>query len=408
MSTSHWHATLERPPLPDDEPPARAEVAVVGGGVLGAMAAYWLARAGARPVLIERGGPAAGASGHNGGLCSAGTAEGYPEAVARVGRRTARDVWALSRDGVALLQAVVAEEGIECQLRPTGNLGLALDEGQLATFGRAAAMLREDGFGGVELLDRDGAAAALGAELGPEVVGGKLNRDAASLHSARLVHGVLAAAARRGARLCWGAEARALRAAGGLVVVETSRGAIEAGAAVVAVNAWGGDLLPGLAGVITPVRGQALATARMAPTLRRAFGASLTPTGEYGQQTPDGAVIFGGCRAVAPGRDVGAREMVPTEVVQAAIEGALGRLFPALAGVPVERRWAGLMGFTADYLPVAGAAPGAPGVWFAGGFCGHGMPFAAPLGRLLAEAALAGVAPAGLAPLSLGRASLAL
>lgn len=406
MNHSHWHATLDRPALRDAEPPARADVVVIGGGVLGAFAAYWLARAGAAPVLIERGGPAAGATGHNGGLCSVGAAESYPGAVARHGRDAARQVWALSLDGFALLREVVAAEAIDCDLRQSGHVGLALDEGQLAGFRETVASLSADGFTGVELLDPGQARDALGTALGPEVVGAKLNRNAASLHSARLVHGVLTAAARHGARLCWGTEVTGLRTVGRDVEVSTRRGTVVAGAAIVAVNAWSGDLLPGLAGVVTPVRGQALATVSTEVKLRCAFGASLTPTGEYGQQTPDGSVIFGGCRALAPGRDVGVRDMAPSEAVQSAIDAALGRLFPALAGLPVARRWAGLMGFTPDYLPIAGAAPELPGVWFAGGFCGHGMPFGAPLGRVLAEAALEGSAPAGLGPFRLSRPTL--
>lgn len=406
MNLSHWHATLDRPALHADDLPARAGVAVIGGGVLGAMTTYWLARAGAAPVLLERGGLAAGATGHNGGLCVAGTAEGYADAARRLGRDVARAVYAMSLEGYELLREVVAAEEVDCDLRPAGNLGLALDEAQLAAFRDVAALLHEDGFDGVELLDRAAAEECMGTALGAEVVGAKLNTNAASLHSARLVHGLLAAAARHGARLCLGAEVRGLRATGGGVAIETGRGALEAGAVVVAANAWSGDLLPGLGDVVTPVRGQALATAPAPLRLRCPFGASLTPTGEYGQQTPGGQVVFGGCRALAPGRDVGVREMAPTAELQAALDGALGRLFPALAGLPVERRWAGLMAFTPDYLPVAGAAPGLAGVWFAGGFCGHGMPFAAPLGRLLSEAALSGQAPAALAPFSLERASL--
>ncbi len=406
MNLSHWHATLERPALPSSDLPRRAEVVVLGGGVLGAFTTYWLARAGAAPVLIERGGPAAGASGHNGGLCVAGAAEGYPDAAARLGRETARAVWSLTLGGLALLQQVTAEEAIACELRPTGNLGLALDEEQLAAFEHGVAMLHEDGFTGVEILDLEAAGDYIGAALGPQVVGAKLNRNAASLHSARLVHGVLAAAARHGARLCWNTEVTGVRSAGGVVTLETGGGQIEAGAAALALNAWSGDLLPALAGLITPVRGQVLATAPAPAMLRCGFGASLTPTGEYGQQTPDGTVIFGGYRAVAPGRDVGVREMAPSAPVQQALDEGLGRLFPALADLPAERRWAGLMGFTPDYLPVAGAAPDLPGVWFAGGFSGHGMPFAAPFGRLLSEAATTGRAPEALAPYRLERASL--
>lgn len=406
MNRSYWHATLDRPQLPAAELPRQADVVVVGGGVLGAMATYWLARRGAAPLLLERGGLAAGATGHNGGLCSAGTAEGYAAAAARVGRPAARQVWALSHEGFELLHELVADERIDCELRRTGNLGLALDEAQLAAYAEGVALLREDGFAGVELLDRQQAQDCLGAEFGPEIVGAKFNQHGSSLHSARLIHGVLSAAARMGARLCLDVEVTALEASSGLVTIQTRRGPIVAGAVVVAVNAWSGDLLPELGGLITAVRGQALATGPAPVRLRCPFGASVTATGEYGQQTPAGALIFGGCRAVAPGRDVGVREMAPTVAVQTAIDEALGRLLPAMAGVEVERRWAGLMAFTPDYLPIAGAAPGREGVWFAGGFCGHGMPFAAPLGRLLAEAALSGRTPEALAPLDPERQSL--
>jgi len=72
----------------------------------------------------------------------------------------------------------------------------------------------------------------------------------------------------------------------------------------------------------------------------------------------------------------------------------------------VARRWAGLMAFTADYLPVAGAAPGLPGVWVTGGYCGHGMPYGSRVGQLLAEAAMTGTTPAPLAPLRLDRPTL--
>jgi gamma-glutamylputrescine oxidase len=402
---SHWHATLSRPALPVVDLPAVADVVVLGGGVHGAAAAYWLARAGAAPLLIDRTGPAAGASGNNGGLCVTGTAEGYPGAVARLGREPARAAWAVSAEGFALLQQIVAEEAIDCDLRPCGQLSFALDEDQLAGYRRSVEALAAEGFA-AELLDREAAQALTPTPLGPEVVGARLNPNAAALHSARLVYGLLAAAVRHGARLCLGVAATSLeRGAGGLRVV-TDKGVVGAGAAVVALNAWSGELLPALAGLITPVRGQALATVPVAPALPYAFGVSVTPTGEYGQQTPDGAVIFGGCRAAAPGRDVGAREMVATPEVQAALDAALPRLFPALAGVPVARRWAGPMAFTPDYLPIVDAAPGLPGVWFAGGFCGHGMPFAPVFGRLLAQAATTGAKPAALGPFSLSRPTL--
>jgi gamma-glutamylputrescine oxidase len=403
---SYWHATIDRDPMPSDELPGETAVAVVGGGVLGACTALWLARAGLAPLLIERAGPAAGASGHNGGLLVAGAAEGYPAAIARLGRNVARAVYTLTLEGFGLMRDLVREEGIDCDLRLPGNVNLALGEGELAEMGRAVALLREDGFA-AEMLDRQSLQELVGAPLGAEVAGAKLNPTAGALHSARLVHGLMAAARRHGARLVWGAELRGARREGGGLLLQTSRGDVRAGAAVLALNAWSGDVFPALADLITPVRGQALATAPVAPMLRGGFGASLTPTGEYGQQAADGRVIFGGCRAAAPGRDVGVREPGGSPEVQAALDAGLARIFPSLADTPVELRWSGTMAFTRDYLPIVDALPDLPNTWFAGGFSGHGMPYAAIVGRLLAQAAASGGLPAALAPLHLSRPTLA-
>lgn len=408
MTRSHWHATLDQAPLPGHELPPHAEVVVVGGGILGAMITYWLTRAGVAPLLLEQGGPAAGASGNNGGLCITGTPEPYPIAVQRLGRARAQEVWALTLRGLAMLRSVVEEEGIACDLRPDGHLELAANPAQLAALTQAAVELQADGFQS-SIVDRTAITPLLGLPPGDELLGARYNEAAARLHSARLVHGLFAVTARRGARFCWKTPVTSLdiSASPRQVTLTTPRGVVTASAAVVALNAWSSDLLPELAGIVRPVRGQALATAPVAPSLNLAFGVDLTPTGEYGQQTVDGTIVFGGCRALAPQRDVDIREPVPTPLVQDALDTALGRIFPSLAGVPVVRRWAGLMGFTPDYLPVAGSVERLPGVWFAGGFCGHGMPFAGPFGRLLAEAALAGTLPPELEPYRLQRPTLA-
>ena len=58
------------------------------------------------------------------------------------------------------------------------------------------------------------------------------------------------------------------------------------------------------------------------------------------------------------------------------------------------------------FLPVADAVPEMPGVWAAGGFCGHGMPFGPVFGKLLAEASVTGEAPAALEPFRLNRPTL--
>jgi glycine/D-amino acid oxidase-like deaminating enzyme len=400
---SYWHVTA--PPLePADALPDAADVVVVGGGMLGCWAAYWLARAGAAVTLIERAAISWGATGRNGGFVSAGVAEGYVGAVARVGRDDALAVYQLSREGRDIVRQVIADEGIDCDYREAGTLNLALTPESHAEHRHAAEALAAEGVA-AELLDRQGLGAYIRTPLGPDIVGGLYFPDNALLHSARYLSGVAAAARRHGARLCQ-AAVTGLTPNGAGTLVSTSRGDVQAGRVIVGVNAWTDELLPELAGLIVPVRGQILAYAPLPPTFLTGVGASVTPTGEYWQQTLDGSIVLGGCRADAPHGDVGVRAPVPTPDVTTKIEEIFPRLFPALEGLPVARRWAGLMAFTADYLPVADAAPGLEGVWFAGGFCGHGMPFGPRLGQLLAEAATTGSTPQQLAPLRLTRPTL--
>jgi glycine/D-amino acid oxidase-like deaminating enzyme len=401
---SYWLATAPGAFAANDLP-ATAGVVVIGGGLLGASTAYWLARSGADVTLIEAQAIAGGASGRNGGFVVAGTAAAYPQAIEQHGYAAARAVWTLTLENRALLRQALAEEAIDCDYREPGLLHLALSSSQLDRLAQIVAALRADQFD-AELLDRTQTQELIGTPLGPEIAGGLFASENALLHSARLVQGLARAAARHGARICEGTPALELLADDGGVLVRTQRGDLRASAAIVAINAWSAQLVPALAGLVTPVRGQVLSYAPSAPVFRCGMGAAVTPTGEYWQQAPDGSIILGGCRAAAPGGDAGVTSLEPTAEVQAAIEQIFPRLFPSLGELRVERRWAGLMAFTSDGMPIADRAPGLPGGWIVGGFCGHGMPFGMRLGQLLAEAATSGTKPEALAPFRLDRPTL--
>jgi glycine/D-amino acid oxidase-like deaminating enzyme len=401
MTTSHWHATFTPTPLPLVDLPRHASMVVLGNGVLGATTALWLARAGHAPLVVDRGGPAAGASGRNGGLLVPGTTNGYLETITQLGAAAARDLWAFTAHGVALMKQVIAEEQIACDLAEVGNLNVLIRDEQFQHAAATVERLRADGFA-AELLDRVATQEVAGMPLGAEVVGAKLNPLAATLHSAKLVYGLTAAALRHGARRAEATVQQISATADGVTIV-TDQGALTAERVIVTANAWSGDVLPELADLITPVRGQVLTAFPEGPRLRTGFGASVTATGEYGQHCADGSFLIGGCRAIADGRDVAVRSLDTSEPVQHALEDCLRRLFPTLATGPIRRRWAGTMGFTPDYLPIIDAAQEVPGVWYAGGFSGHGMPFAAIVAQCLAEAATTGQLPAATAVLGRGR-----
>jgi glycine/D-amino acid oxidase-like deaminating enzyme len=61
------------------------------------------------------------------------------------------------------------------------------------------------------------------------------------------------------------------------------------------------------------------------------------------------------------------------------------RRFPSLADVAISKRWSGAVGMTADHLPIVGEPDGVPGVFFAGGWNGHGVAMATASGATIAE-----------------------
>jgi glycine/D-amino acid oxidase-like deaminating enzyme len=400
---SYWHVTAP-PPTPEDALPDSADVVVVGGGMLGVWTTYWLAKAGANVALVERNAISWGATGRNGGFVIAGLAEGFTGGAERIGSEAAWNVWRLTEEGRQIVHDVLEAENIDCDYRLDGTIGLALSSDELTAMHNSAAMLRDHGVN-VESLDRQALQELILTPLSDEILGGVYHRSNALLHSAKYLAGVAGAAKRHGAKLCLANVERLTPSADG-VLVETSNGTIRAGKVVVGVNAWTDELVPALNNLVVPVRGQILSYAPIPKVFTTGIGASVTPTGEYWQQTLDGSIVLGGCRDDAPNDDVNVREPVPTDEVIAKIDAVFPRLFPKLEGLKVSNAWAGLMAFTSDYLPVADAAPDMPGVFVAGGFCGHGMPFGPRLGQLLAEATATGTVPDALHPLRINRPTL--
>jgi gamma-glutamylputrescine oxidase len=153
---------------------------------------------------------------------------------------------------------------------------------------------------------------------------------------------------------------------------------------VVATDGYTRGLLPELDGAIAVWRGQVLATA---PVRERVIPFPIYARWgyDYLQQLADGRLVVGGRRDV----DLEA-EATREESTSPAVQGAIESLVRDLLGhVPeVTHRWAGLMGFTPDYLPLVGALPGRAGVWVSVGYSGHGNVLGFACGEHVAEAVL--------------------
>jgi glycine/D-amino acid oxidase-like deaminating enzyme len=388
-SLSLWWDTLPgplglRPPLDGD---TEVDVAVVGGGFTGLWTAYYLAEADPtlRIVVLERDVVGFGASGRNGGWCSALFAAsgekldrvGGPGAGAAMRRAMEETVDEVGR--------VVAAEGIGCGFAKAGTVVLARTPAQLARCRQEVDHARSVGIGegDLRLLTATEAADRVGAT---DVLGATFTPHCAAVDPARLVRGLAEAVERRGVTIVERTPVLAL----GPGVVETSRGTVRATTVVRATEGYTPDLR-GQGRTVVPVYSLMIATEPLPDRLWEELGLADRPTFSdhrhlviYGQRTEDGRFAFGGRgapyhfgSAVRPGFDVDGS-------VHDALARTLVELFPALADVAITHRWGGPLAIARDWFPSVGLDPATRVAW-AGGYVGDGVSTTNLAGRTLTD-----------------------
>jgi sarcosine oxidase subunit beta len=351
----------------------RFDVIVVGGGVVGCSTAYRLARRGRRVLLLEKRGIASGASGRNGGITGAGSS---------MHAEHGNKVYSVTSANWRLMQTIAEELGADIQLRTPGTFDVATTPEQLAHITDVVAMQQREGLD-VHLLDRETAREMMPA-LSPEILGAEYAVERGHLWPFALVHAFADNARKLGAEIRSGVTVSGLRERGGRIEgVETDHGPFFAADVVLATNAWTPHLLDLPAGAIVPARGQILVTPALPPTLPYAFGTNFDK--EYGRQTATGQILCGGYRRLDDDEGLGHEDEQVTPAVLAGIAQCLVGLFPCLDQVRVVRCWAGIMGFTADGLPLIGRWEQLSGLTVAAGFNGNGFSWAAITGQLVAD-----------------------
>jgi gamma-glutamylputrescine oxidase len=357
-TTSYWLED-DAEPLPASRPLAGApEVIVIGGGVTGCSCALTLAERGVAVRLHDAREIAGGASGRNGGFALRGAATPYDVARDQFGRDRARLLMALTERTLDRFAELAGDA-----FRRVGSLRLAFGADECDALRREHDALRQDGFE-VDWLDE------LPVPLDRLYAGALLHPPDGVLHPARWVRRLARRAAEAGAELRVGERVE---------VVD-----LAAPAVVVAADGFSESVLPELAGIVTPTRGQVLITAPLAE-LRYERPHYARDGYDYWHQRADGRLVIGGSRDAAFADEQTAVEDT-TPVVQERIEALAAQL--AGERPRVECRWAGIWGTTPDGSPLVGPVPGRDGVWIAGGYSGHGNVLGLACGDLVARAVL--------------------
>jgi glycine/D-amino acid oxidase-like deaminating enzyme len=393
--------------------PRGADAVVVGAGMVGAACALYLARAGLRPCVVERGAPASGTtSAGEGNILVSDKLPGPELALALHGlalwQRLAEELdtgdggasAAMAGPGRAGEPLPAASRG-GFEMESKGGLVVAHDGAQLDALRTLAAAQRAAGV----LVEPADPAGLLELEpcLAPDLAGGALYRQDCQVQPMLATASLLAEACRLGATLVTRTEVLAAeRGHGGAVAaLITDRGRVAAPVVVNAAGPWSAEVASRLGTrlPVRPRRGHILVTEPLPPVVRR-----KVYEGDYVDAVQGDSEDAAACSAVVEGtasgtiligssREFSGFDRRPNHDVLAELARRATRLFPFLARVRALRAYLGFRPASPDHLPIIGPDPAAPGIWHASGHEGAGIGLAPATGELL-TALITGSPPA--------------
>jgi len=413
---------------PSSPVPAQADVVIIGGGIAGCAAAYYLARRGSRVVLLERGTVACEQSSRSWGF------------IRKQGRHPAEVPMAV--EASRMWETLSAELGADLEFTRKGILGPASSELDEAHARESARVAAEHGLS-TRLLSA-GEMKALLPEMQGTWRAGLYTEDDAHGEAVKTTQAFARAAAAAGATLREQVGVTRIEVTNGVATrVHSTRGEIRADVVVCAAGLGSAALLRSL-GLALPIHGIRISVAETeaAPVFTQlavwAPDVSFRPTGRgtfyvgsgYRSKTGDVDLTLDGIRFARqflpplranPGalnlrvggallrsfdRRVDPKPSAEPKVNDRIVDHNVARfleLFPHLKGLKVIRRWAGEIDATPDMIPVLGEMPGVSNLFVAAGYSGHGFALGPITGKIIGDLVATGRCALDLRPFRLTR-----
>jgi len=341
---------------------------VIGGGLHGLSAALHLAKAGLKPLVLEKDHPGRHASGVNAG------------GVRRLGRDFAEIP--LSVAAMELWHRIGELVGDDCGFTACGQVKVAETGAELQRLTDRAARVRALGFDHEEIVGQNELRDLVPA-IAPHCLGAMVCRGDGAALPFRTVMAFHRRAEALGATVRSGAPVTRLARRGGTWSVEAGGERFEAPVLVNAAGAWAPQIAAML-GERIPAEPNAfmlMITERVAPFLTPVLGAAGRKLSF--KQFANGTVLIGGGYR---GRAEPERNLTVTRLAGLGASAAtVVALFPQLRGTRVVRAWAGIEAVTPDEIPVLGPSATEEGAWHSFGYSGHGFQLSPVTGRIIAE-----------------------
>ena len=358
------------------------EVAIVGGGLTGAMIAESFTQHGVRVSVIEAARVGQGSTAASTALLLQEPDHDLDALSDRYGRRDARRIWAISQDAARHFIATIDRLKIACDLSERDSLYYTLDADRARQLQRELQRRHKAGLAGTWL-----DSSALRRASGIHGAGAIRTSGNAQLNPLQACLGLIDASARRGAAIFERSTINRIRQRKDGIRLYSSSGTIDAKQVVIATG-YATKYFRPLAGRFRMRHTYVLATNPIGWPARRRLGMGkvmLWDTARpyhYVRWTADHRLLLGGAdRPVKPG----ARRARQFAKATQTLREYFVNLFPVLAEAGIDTAWEGLFAMTPDSLPYIGPHRRYPRHLFALGYGGNGMTFAALAARILLE-----------------------
>jgi glycine/D-amino acid oxidase-like deaminating enzyme len=398
-NASFW-ARSQAPKNPALDKDLNVDVAVLGGGLTGLSAAYFIRRASPQKsvAVFEARGCGNGASGRNGAMLLTMTADRYMNFSAAPAMD--KQIYDLTVDNIRALAKLSEATGIECDLEANGALQVFENAGDAKAAVRYVEQARSLGMP-VQFWDARQVAAALGTQI---YTGGFFDPNGGQVHPMKLVHVFKSAAQNAGATVYENTPVLGIDEGTELMLRVGGGRSVRARSLVLAGNVFTPNM-GFLRNSVLPLREFVAITRPLSETELEAIGwrmrvpfndsrtevfyLGLTTDGrihigggapryEFNNGGVDGrAVGVGGAGAGAGAGDAGRHT--------ARLRKELSRIFPRLAGVPFEVNWSGMIDWSLDASPAVGTMGKHRNVFYGIGYSGHGVNLTSIFGRIIAD-----------------------
>lgn len=374
----YWWRAAPHKEEPAAPPPSSTDVAIIGSGITGLVAALHLARGGRQVTIFEAREPGYGASTRNAGYVGRTLKHGFGELVESHGLPFATQIYGELMEAFLAVKETVESENITCHYRQQGRLLLATSSFMYEAMAREFTLREKHMREPFAMVSRTEQTKEIGTG---RYFGGAKIEDHAGLHPGLYHQGLLDAARAAGVTIAALTPVQRIGRDSAGFIVQTSRGRVTARDVIVATNGYSGDAFPWLKRRVMPFDAYQTVSEQMSPDLVR----QLLPGDrtfidwnfnvDWVRRAPGDPtrIVFGG---LTGGRNQDLRVMAER------LHMRLMRIFPELSDLRFDHVWTGKCGGTFDLYPHIGSHEG---IHFAVGYCFAGVPMGTLFGQKLAR-----------------------